>query len=95
MPAITANTLVTAPVGPNGTGLTVLVTSVDGAGNATYTWSMNGTSNTATAPISTLTYLKPFVPVTDPFATLNATITALTARIAVLEAKAGVTPPSS
>jgi hypothetical protein len=95
MPSIAANTLVTAPVGPNGTGLTVLVTSVDGAGNATYTWSMSGTPHTQTAPISTLTYVAPFVPQTDPIDLINSTITALTARIAVLEAKAGVTPPGA
>ena len=87
MPAITANTLVTAPVGANNTPLTVLVTAVDGSGNATYTWSMSGTTNTATAAVSTLTYVGPFTPPTDPIATLNAALTALTARVAALEAK--------
>ena len=92
MPAIVANTLVTAPVGANNSPLIVLVTAVDGAGNATYTWSMDGASHTATAPVSTLTYVKPFTP---PVIDLNTTIAELTARIAALEAKAGVTPPSS
>jgi hypothetical protein len=49
---------------------------------------MSGTPHTQTAPISTLTYVAPFVPQTDPIDLINSTITALTARIAVLEAKA-------
>jgi hypothetical protein len=90
MPAITANTLVSAPVGPNNTPLTVLVTAVDANGNATYTWSMNGTSHTDTANVSTLVYVAPFTPPTDPIAALNTTISALTTRVAALEAKAGI-----